>query len=597
MKRVKQFLLLLSLLIYSSGFKLYAQSEDFLIGSWLNSNDNRNISYYSNYWQIKRLGLNTVCQRNIVSVPLIGQQSNFDSLIQFNTIIAVNDSAPVSAFNENNVDWIYYFTNALYSKWEAEGSPYFNSAEAVGVKHNNIGYQTEDGWSSGRREEDVGKYFILGPNYSQYMKYVYTNKYNPNNLVQYRVNFRMKLVQPQEEIFPVARIIVSVKNAATGVETNLVESILSSDQLTTGYTEFYFDYNYGTFSAQYNGSLNYTGTPPPGPAWYAPQSTASSGFFDSNLKIQFKVQRLADPEIVVDYIEVYDAGNNGIWKGWFMERFSDVIDSLSAYNQKFASLGAKLKYYFTIGEPHSIDCFVPIKTVQNILRDTLGINRDLITLFYPGWNNFRDSVDIIEKWIKIAQPKQFMFWYFPYWVENTDEEGLSALRAVLQQAYVRRSSFYVSLQTWGYLLSNGSYYWYRTPNPAQVSAEVMLTLAHGVKGIFFEPYYSYTSWLPELPNENPTVLAIVDKLENGRFPERDIYWRIQEITQRLKGKLGSTLLGLNYTGDYINFSGGSLEGTVHTKDYLSIWQGNQHVFYHAGLFEDKNDGDKKTFYS
>jgi len=592
MKPVKQFLFLLALLIFFSGSKVIAQTQDFLLGAYLNSSNNLAITYYQNYWQVKQLGLNSVFQRNIVSVPSIGQESNFDSLMQFNTIIAGNDSVPVSASNENNIDWIYYFTNALYSKWEAEGSDYFNNAEPVGVKHNNIGYETIDGWSSGSNADDIGKFFILGPNYTQYMKYVYTNKYEQNNFVQYKVNFKMKLAQPQTGSFPAARVIVSVINDTTGVETILVDSVLYSDQLATVYNNFSFSYDYHSFVVQNNRSTSYTGTPPPGPAWYAPQSTASSTFFNANLKIQFKVQRLGAPEIIVDYIEVYDAGVYGIWERWFIERFPDLISNISFYNQKFASLGTKLKYFHTIDEPHSIDCFVPIKTVQNILRDTLGINRDLLTHFYPGWNNYRDSVDIIEKWINIAQPNQFMFWYFPYWANNTDEFGLSAYRSVLQQAFVKKTDFYVTTQTWGYQRANGDYYMYRTPNPAQLSAEVMLTLAHGVKGIFFEPFYSYTSWVPEL-GENPTVLAIVDKFQNGRYPERDIYWRIQSLANRLNGILGKTLLTLNYTGNSIYIT--NTNHSLNSNDFLTIQDYGYNYNWHAGFLNDKVKPDNKYF--
>ena len=410
MKIIKYLLFLSAFSVFFLGFSVKLQAQDFWIGSYLNSSNNKEITYYQNYWQINQLGLNTVLQRNIVSVPSINQESNFDCLMQFNNIIAMNDSAFGSASNENNIDWIYYFTNALYSKWEAEGSPYFIESEPVGIKHNGVGDSTSGGWSSGSNQSDINKFFILGPNYSQYMKYVYTNKFNPNEPVNYETNFRIKLAQAQTGSFPVARLIISVKNNSDGTETPLIDSTIYSNQLTTSYTNIICNYNYSRFQPPDNGESNYIGTPPPGPAWYAPQSTASSDFFNENLKIQFKVQRLAAPEIIVDYIEVYD---QLIWENRFIGsiNYIQTVNRINTYNQKFATLGTKLKYYHTIDEPHSIDCFYPISKVQSIL-DSLNTGRDLITHFYPGWDNNRDGVNILEKWLKIAKPKKLMFWYF-----------------------------------------------------------------------------------------------------------------------------------------------------------------------------------------
>ncbi|MBK6678928.1 MAG: hypothetical protein IPG53_02390 [Ignavibacteriales bacterium] len=52
---------------------------------------------------------------------------------------------------------------------------YFNSTATTGIDTTNI-----------------GKVFIDEPNYSQYQKYVYTNKYNPNEPITYKVDFRLK---------------------------------------------------------------------------------------------------------------------------------------------------------------------------------------------------------------------------------------------------------------------------------------------------------------------------------------------------------------------------------------------------------------------
>ena len=154
-------LILLSVFVTGILQIAYAQENEFILGSYLTSSDTTEITYYQNYWQVKQMGMNTAIQRSIVDIAAISQEKNFDSLMQFSTIIALNDSGFAAGVHPDNVDWIYYFTNALYNKWEAEGSPYFGSNEPVGVKHNGIGYSAADGWSSGDNPNDIGKYFML----------------------------------------------------------------------------------------------------------------------------------------------------------------------------------------------------------------------------------------------------------------------------------------------------------------------------------------------------------------------------------------------------------------------------------------------------
>jgi hypothetical protein len=382
-----QFFLLLFILLLTQASIISQEnnSNRFLLGSYLNSSSDKSITYYRNYWQVKKMGMNTALQRNIVEAQSIGQEGNLDSLMLFSTIVAINDSANYTGVHPDNIDWIYYFTNALYSRWEAEGSPYFSLSDPVGVKHNGIGYPTADGWSSGIDTSAIGKYFILGPNYTQYMRYVYSNKFNNQNpIIQYTANFRLKLGQIPEFNIDVAEIEVTLLNVETGEDSVLASQILKANDLSTSYQVKSLTYNYDDSSNAYQ---NYNGNPP-GPAWYAPQSTPESEFIDFRYKIQFKVKRLNNTEIIVDYIEVYDAGENGIWDYYFNSslHYTWMVDSISSYNDQFDALGTKQKYYHTIDEPHSIDCFVPIQRVQHIL-DSLQTGKDLLVHFYPGWNN------------------------------------------------------------------------------------------------------------------------------------------------------------------------------------------------------------------
>lgn len=329
--------------------------------------------YFSGYYKYKDLGLNTSFSR-VITGP---GQSNMDSLKIFDYIAALNDSIPNIAFYDESIDWIYYFSNALYSKWESEEDTVFEPGiyNKVGVTHNSIGYRDGDGWCSGANPEDTGKAFIDGPNYTQYMKYVYTNKYNSNPRIEYVAAFRLKLADHQENTFDAVKLKVVLKDSTS--ETTLDSLILRTDDLSTSYSIKYLNYNYKDFFDE--STLNYS-PPPPGSSWIPFRDgveCADTSFINFHKKIQFRVERLGSAAIVVDYIEVYD---REIWQNNFKSKYDSVVIRISNYNETFSALAGKLKYFHTIDEPHSFDCYYPIRKVQEIL-DSLNINRDLLVHF------------------------------------------------------------------------------------------------------------------------------------------------------------------------------------------------------------------------
>jgi hypothetical protein len=64
-------------------------------------------------------------------------------------------------------------------------------------------------------------------------------------------------------------------------------------------------------------------------------------------------------------------------------------------------------------EPHTWDSFIPIRKIQHIL-DSLQTGKELLVHFYPEWNNVRENVSVMDKWMGIANPKKLMFWYAPF---------------------------------------------------------------------------------------------------------------------------------------------------------------------------------------
>jgi hypothetical protein len=580
---------------------------DFVVGAFIASTQNPAHTLYNNYDQILDCGLNSVWQ-NVKKTD----SSNLIQLADFPYVYAANDTAPHHTPVEGNKDWVSYFTHAKYYRWEAEGDPNFDElTEPVGIKHNGIGYHAGNGWSSGDTPSDTGKYFIDGPNYTQYIKPVYTNRHHSENLpIQYKAVFRIKLGEPQEGSFNVAEIEVVVKDDRSGQDTILTSLILTSDTLSTSYQDFVLSYNYNDFI---EGSSGYQGTQPPPPgslSILSKDGAPDTSYINFNKKVQFRVKRLAQAVIIVDYIEVYD---EEIWENSFIGEvnYTQTVNRISTYNQQFYELGTKLKYFGTIDEPMSFDSYIPIKKVQEIL-DLLNTGRDLLVHWYPNWNGMRDGVKIIEKWVSIAQPKKFMFWYAPFTCDDTQtpcepyaqDYTLNNFRTRLQESHLVQPDFFVTLQSFGVLDTvNDNYIHYLHPSGSELSAETMLSLAHGVNGVFYEEYYTRLTWwygYRFLRVEN-----LVDLPWNGYQPDFLRWNKVKELASRLNGTLGKTLMTLDYTDVFLRLCRYPSETWLETgepvdEDYLTLSSVSGEptpppLNFHAGFFDHPTQTENNYF--
>jgi hypothetical protein len=133
----------------------------------------------------------------------------------------------------------------------------------------------------------------------------------------------------------------------------------------------------------------------------------------------------------------------------------------------------------------------------------------------------------------------------------------------------------------------------RKPHPNELSAQVMLGLAHGAKGIFYYNFFSYG-------NDSTKHYALLDSTYN----KTDRFNKIKnDLKPRFEGDFGKTLLDIDYTGNYIRYvrpiapTETILE--IPTDCYLSISDVtlplNEPFNYQIGFFEDSNYTDKQYF--
>ncbi len=460
-------IVLLSVMVFSISIHIQAQdtlqsSDNFIVGTFIASSSDQDYTFYNRYYQVKNLGVNSIFQRVVKSVPELNQASNFDSLMLFPYTYAANDSGTGTGASYidaqwQNIDWISYFTSAKYRKWEAEVDLLFPETGNVRIRRDHgVNYTDPDGTTGYKTDNStqVGDTIIKGPKYYQYPRYTYTLPgWNPL-AIPYRADFRLKIDSPSGTSVPVCSLFVTTSyydDSHHWREDILASRLLTSDDLDTDYGDYLLDYNYSNyFSAnQY---------PQEQTPIFKPYSMEEPDGLSFNIgaKVQFKIQWLGNKQLFVDRIEVYDGGPNGIWNRYFKGQinYTNMVDSIITYNKSFEALGNKLKYYYTMDEPHSIDSYEPLRVVQHIL-DSLNINADLLTHFCPEWDGYRDGDPTFPQYVPLAQPKKLFFWYAPFGMDNTVDPpvpvsrdfSLYQLRANLESASLQQPGFFFSAQT------------------------------------------------------------------------------------------------------------------------------------------------------
>ncbi len=496
--------------------------------------------------------------------------SNKDSLqTLFDKVIAIN------AYKQT--DYIYHYSSGCYTKWEAESSVDIN-AITPGIKHE---FGTNGGtyWYSGTNSGDSGKYLMKGPDYRQDRKY---KQYYDTSTIQYIAKFNMKIDGALTPGVPVCEISVGYRTEE-GQFAILISKTFNADSLSNSFRNYQLQY---TIPETINGSA----TAKPivkfdGIAKYSEtnQQTSYSGAYG----VQFNVKWLGNRNLYVDYIEVYD---QYIWGDYL----SDPNGARNRILNYAATSGtSNTQYWYSLDEPQSIDNFEPYKIVESIL--TSNGYPPLITAFYPGWNGYRNNELTMKRFIETVQPQMLMYDYYPYENNLTDEQCLEYQRSLMQQPFNNGFplvDYYYAAQSYGYTPTciGDIYFNKRKPSAAELRATVMLALAHGIKGIFFWPYYSYKTDTSAC-GQQEVVDAIVDT--NGT--PTNLYYEIKNnIFPRLNGSLGYTLINLKYSVGYIHVS--NTNHSVNSNDFLTIADYGSDYNWQTGFLNDKVNSDNKYFF-
>ncbi len=373
---------------------LQAQQKDkFLIGTYMHSTPFGFAEYYQTHdssafslWRAKALGINTamvyVRQSDMDNnIGYIGQKrisTNMEDLRSFPNVIAMNTFASYKLLHGlppgekpnhyvRNFDYIYFYSGAYYSKWDAalESLP----ASTLGLKHdhgfrksygNKIYWSTYNEGRPPQKNQIADKWFVKGPNYLQETRYRgsrYPTIWH-NDLQTYEVNFNLKLgkaPKAEQSNDIVCRIMVYVKYSMNNkiIHEPLVSKELTAAEIWRNRDALKLRYNYSGFNQN---------------TYKLSDSNIPKDFID----VEFRVQYL-NPihELLIDYIEVYDIN---IWQEMLSDekKQSEARQNIVSYLNKFKARDPEfytnnLKYFFGVDEPHSIDSYIPQAFVQRVL--------------------------------------------------------------------------------------------------------------------------------------------------------------------------------------------------------------------------------------
>ena len=588
--------IIIVLLFFSATISAQEQtSQEFPIGAYFNSQTRTDPDYYNLF---DSTGMDWIVQY---------AGSNTQGYVSPYNLMADNADA--------STDYIMYYSTAWYSKWEAEEDQ--EDINKVGVKHSAgevanwiDGNDTVSCWSTTGIATTKNK-IVYGPHYHQeklYKRWWYQPPESRYTRLKYIPRFRMALANRGNylENDPICNIYVVVRHCWVDENNHWGENL--DDTLKGPITLYASDFpSDSSFKDFYLGS--------PDSNWYQYRTEFRDNPYDNKISapenlgrhwtdlyggqgVQFCVDWLRNDDkytLYIDYIEVYD--DEG-WNEYLNPQTQNqVITNIQTYAQNFSDW-SNLKYWMGHSEPFSIDAYTPIKTVDAIIDSafTGGILPRLMTTFYPYWETLINNDVHLERYYNSVIPEKLMIDFYPFLAGYTSArfDDWEFFRQQLQIASELQPGFYYWAQAFGYHQGDNWLIW-RQPDSTELKAQTMLALTHGVKGIIymaFDAYENYESQYGPYIHE-----GIID---TGKHPTELYSVLKNNIVPRLKGKLGTSLMKLDYTGDYLQLQREENEesATPVEEDYLTLSPGiPEDLVYnwHCGLFIDSTAFDDKYF--
>lgn len=586
MKKISYILILSVVLFITGNYKIAAQTTtSFPLGTWATGAPMDDPVQYDS---IKAAGFNWIVQSvNNTTKPL---------LTDFN-IITQNASAG---------EWIYYYSNGKYKRWEAERSEY--AFLATGMKHppsvgvwnygpyrfgNSGSYDGDSCWITHDTLTTFVDSVLWGPNYTQAKNYkMQYNEFPVNYTVKYRLALRDPYTDPQDTIcylYVRYRAYKKIDDIIQDTITITLDSVylLAESFADTNWRAFYLHYNY---PEEYrNPTHELTGNYPPRLLEYYDDNTVLTG-----IEFCLDYWGKSGRKLYMDYVEVYD---NEIWIDWIDEPtlvMSRIDSQLSNYPP---SQWQNLKYWYVSDEPPSLDEYEPIRIVDSLVYALSGNTWRTINQFHPGWNAHGNGDKSIKRYKELAGQERLMIDYFPFWENETDEFGFRHIRPIFEQAAEYAPGFFYVPQGFGQFVAGSGFSTvcgWREPSPEELKASIFFALSFGAKGIQIWKFATSQTTSGAGNCDTTVQWKCLAKSQSENYELYPIGQIIRDdIAPRLNGVLGSKLLDLDYSKLFATLkrTTPSYQFESTSADYLTLSESPPHITgdfnFHAGLFDGK----------
>lgn len=505
--------------------------------------------------------------------------------IGFNYFQAPGDNSVLSYCKSNNIkllSWNFennggtnvapgWLSSGYYSIWYGKDALIESAPKDVGLRRSNntsiVNYQNRSCIKVNQSDPQV----ISGPYYKQDIKpkeFLYSNfnKYSttlslawndyegvPDNTVICEVGARMKLRKINWGP-PITTEIIKVPLNTIGDK-----KLVTAGELRGGiFLEITFDYTYENKIPQ------------------LVQITPLRGDSLSSKKVTYNVEYVYDDKVTWRYINdgkmpSCELENLGIeyfmdFKGygelyfdyvtardnrmWIEYDEADMISYVNGINSNYKNT---IAHWYSLDEPHAIDNFFTYNIINTALKNSN--NQPLITAFYPEWDGSANLGKTIERFNKYANPDKIMIDHYPYWWTSTNNFGLNELNNRIEEVTLTGKDFWYCSQGFGeWIAPAGTPYWttegaeWRHPSSTELKASIMLALSKGAKSIFVWPlnYYEKIDTTNPIEDKSYKYTGLLDEFGNAT-PLSNLFQ--DDIVPRLKGKLGNTLLDLNYSSN------------------------------------------------
>jgi hypothetical protein len=580
------------------------QRHQILFGTYLASSNFPDITYHQfNDSNLVKLGFNTILQTvmhdtihkdSIVKNPIVWSDNRSQlSGSSFSNIVAMNGMWVKTDIRLKQVDWLKILTHGVYNKWEAEngeGGFYSNQIKMVrnldftNIFNENsiagvVSFIPPSGDTTDAPLDDLlpstGIIILSGPGMYQDKTYKVAHRFD-NDDIPYTLKFRIRMGKKPTVMDSIPVCLLRVKivypkmSGGTVISwdtTVLNEKLVYSSALDVVFNDIPLSYTIQNLGKCVDMDIDFP---------YEGSGTVIA-FNSSRVYYEVIIPVGVNPrhfgQLFIDNIIVTD---DRIWQEYgspamiaeLLNSYNDIWpinDELNLYNEK-------IKFFYTMDEPHSFDHFLPYKMVETVQKTLSGSLRDkmMLTKIYPEWSGEKEGKNVIRTWNSVVEPRKSMFWYYTIFNQDTSTiSGQIQLRTRFEEMVDYSSDFFFTAQTFGQRNlrtmglpgENAHYYKYRTPTGREVLGQTMQALSYGCKGVFYETYYSYKSQdgifvTPKNPDGLYFAESLVgiDTIQYNVPREYDygLYDTIKSIGGRLRGPLGRTLsqLEIEKNGDH-----------------------------------------------